>query len=73
MKKRMILLSLAATLALTTITAQKTVVSKKKNVERVLDTCEQLPQFGTDNTDLMKFLMENVHMLRSPLLSWPEY
>jgi len=60
MKKRMILLSLAATLALTTITAQKTVVSKKKNVERVLDTCEQLPQFGTDNTDLMKFLMDNV-------------
>lgn len=59
-KKKIILLSLVAMLGLTTISAQKTVVSKKKNVERVLDTCEQLPQFGTDNTDLMKFLMENV-------------
>lgn len=59
-KKRIILLSLVAMLGLTTISAQKTVVSKKKPVERVLDTCEQLPQFGTDNAELIKFLQENV-------------
>ncbi len=59
-KKRIILLSLAVLLGLTTITAQRTVVSKKKPVEPVLDTCEQLPQFGTDNTELIRFLQENV-------------
>jgi protein TonB len=59
-KKRIILLSLIAMLGLTTITAQKTVVSKNKPVERVLDTCEQMPQFGTDNAELFKFLQENV-------------
>lgn len=59
-KKRIILLSLVAMLGLTTITAQKTVVSKKKAVEHVLETCEQLPQFGTESSELAKFLMENV-------------
>lgn len=53
-------MSLAVLLGLTTITAQRTVVSKKKPVEPVLDTCEQLPQFGTDNTELIRFLQENV-------------
>lgn len=59
-KKRIILLSLVATLGLTTITAQKTVVSNEKPVEPVLETCEQLPQFGENNSELAKFLMENV-------------
>ena len=59
-KKKIILLSLVAMLGLTTISAQKTVVSKKKPVERVLDTCEQMPQFGENNSELAKFLMENV-------------
>ena len=59
-KKKIILLSLVAMLGLTTISAQKTVVSKKKPMERVLDTCEQMPQFGENNSELAKFLMENV-------------
>lgn len=59
-KKRIILLSLVAMLGLTTITAQKTVVSRETPVERVLDTCEQMPQFGENNSELAKFLMENV-------------
>ena len=29
-------------------------------MERVLDTCEQMPQFGENNSELAKFLMENV-------------
>lgn len=59
-KKRIIMLSLVAILGVTTITAQKTVVSKKNPMEPVLETCEQLPQLGTDNAELIKFLIENL-------------
>ena len=58
--KKIALLLLVALLSSTTITAQKTVVSKKQSKEKVFDVVEEMPQFPGGQEGLMIFLRDNM-------------
>lgn len=58
--KKIAFLLLVALLSTTTITAQKTVVSKKQSKEVVFDIVEQMPEFPGGQDSLMSFLVNTV-------------
>jgi protein TonB len=56
--KKMILMSLMAVFCLSTVSAQKTVVSKKN--QKVFDVVEQMPEFPGGMEALVKYMAENM-------------
>lgn len=58
--KKIAFLLLVALLSTTTITAQKTVVSKNQSKEVVFDEVEQMPEYPGGRDSLMTFLMRTV-------------
>ena len=58
--KKIAFLLLVALLSTTTITAQKTVISKNQSKERVFDVVENMPEFPGGQDSLMSFLMHTI-------------
>ena len=58
--KRLILMSLMAICSLTTVLAQKTVVSQKDQKEEPFNVVEDMPAFPGGMQALMAFLIENI-------------
>ena len=58
--KRLIMMSLMATCCLTTVLAQKTVVSQKDQKEEPFNVVEDMPAFPGGMEAMMEFLIENV-------------
>ena len=58
--KRLILMSLMAICSLTTVLAQKTVVSQKDQKEEPFNVVEDMPAFPGGMEAMMAFLIENV-------------
>ena len=58
--KKIAFLLLVALLSTTTITAQKTVISKNQSKERVFDVVENMPEFPGGQDSLMNFLMHTI-------------
>ena len=58
--KKIACMLLVALLSTTTITAQKTVVSKKQSKEVVFDTVDQMPEFPGGLDSLMSFLTSTI-------------
>ena len=58
--KRLIMMSLMATCCLTTVLAQKTVVSQKDQKEEPFNVVEDMPAFPGGMQALMAFLIENI-------------
>ena len=58
--KRLIMMSLMAICCLTTVLAQKTVVSQKDQKEEPFDVVEDMPAFPGGMEAMMAFLIENV-------------
>ncbi len=56
--KKLILMSLMAVFCLSTVSAQKTVVSKKN--QKVFDVVEQMPEFPGGMEALFKYMAENM-------------
>ncbi len=56
--KKLILMSLMAVFCLSTVNAQKTVVSKKN--QKVFDVVEQMPEFPGGMEALFKYMAENM-------------
>ena len=56
--KKLILMSLMAVFCLSTVSAQKTVVSKKN--QKVFDVVEQMPEFPGGEVGLSKYIEENL-------------
>lgn len=56
--KELILMSLMAVFCLSTVSAQKTVVSKKN--QKVFDVVEQMPEFPGGMEALFKYMAENM-------------
>jgi protein TonB len=56
--KKLILMSLMAVFCLSTVSAQKTVVSKKN--QKVFDVVEQMPEFPGGMEALVKYMAENM-------------
>ena len=56
--KKLIILSLMALFGLTTVSAQKTVVSQKN--DQVFDVVEQMPEYPGGMQALFEFLKENI-------------
>ena len=56
--KKLILMSLMAVFGLSTVSAQKTVVSKKN--QKVFDVVEQMPEFPGGMEALFKYMAENM-------------
>ena len=56
--KKLILMSLMAVFCLSTVSAQKTVVSKKN--QKVFDVVEQMPKFPGGMEALFKYMAENM-------------
>ena len=58
--KKIAFMLLVALLSTTTITAQKTVISKNQSKEKVFDVVETMPEFPGGQDSLMSFLMHTV-------------
>ena len=58
--KKIAFLLLVALLSTTTITAQKTVISKNQSKEKVFDVVENMPEFPGGQDSLMSFLMHTI-------------
>ena len=56
--KKLLLMSLMAIFCLSTVSAQKTVVSKKN--QKVFDVVEQMPEFPGGIAAMLEYLMQNV-------------
>ena len=56
--KKLILMSLMAVFCLSTVSAQKTVISKKN--QKVFDVVEQMPEFPGGMEALFKYMAENM-------------
>ena len=56
--KKLLLMSLMAVFCLSTVSAQKTVVSKKN--QKVFDVVEQMPEFPGGIAAMFEYLMQNV-------------
>lgn len=56
--KKLILMSLMAVFCISTVSAQKTVVSKKN--QKVFDVVEQMPEFPGGMEALVKYMAENM-------------
>lgn len=56
--KKLLFMSLLAVCCLTTVSAQKTIVSQKN--QKVFDVVEQMPQFPGGQAALFEYLMNNV-------------
>ena len=56
--KKLVLMSLMAVFCLTTVSAQKTVVSQKN--DQVFDVVEQMPEYPGGMQALFEFLKENI-------------
>ena len=58
--KKIAFLLFVALLGTTTITAQKTVISKNQSKDKVFDVVEQMPEFPGGQDSLMTFLMRTM-------------
>ena len=58
--KKIAFLLLVALLSTTTITAQKTVISKNQSKEKVFDVVENMPEFPGGQDSLTSFLMHTI-------------
>ena len=56
--KKLVLMSLMAIFSLTTVSAQKTVVSQKN--DKIFDVVEQMPEYPGGMQAMMEFLKQNI-------------